>query len=293
MTHELKSSTAPEALELIAYADGRLSAVSARGREIAQWLQTHPAAQRRVDDYRRQDRDIRAAFDGWLSAPVPMHLKPAVLRQQRRRGIPQWAMAASIALAAAVVLNLAVRDAPPQDEALVRFAQAAAEQADQQATAPASILAATPDFMPQDFTLSGERQITSAEGPLTLQVFRHADGRELQLFIGEQDETLAQTPHWLRTGEQSLVYWKQGSRMYALSGAISETELGEVAARAMQSPADDLQLAADVPTVIAPSVDSDATQTTIILPPSAASDLQVQPADDPAVQLISAPSPIL
>lgn len=154
-THRLHRH-APDELELIAYADGRLDAGSARGREIEAWLKSHPAADARVRAYVRQDQDIREHYAPLLAEPLPPQLRPNVIRHRQGGGRsrpPQVAVAAVVAATLVVALALAwllypnaetpeaQRHAGP-DEAVI------APQPDQSVVAPQidqSVIAPQPD----------------------------------------------------------------------------------------------------------------------------------------------------
>jgi anti-sigma factor RsiW len=56
-------------LDLLAYADGRVT--GERARRIAAYLQENPDLQRRVQDFARQDRELHERFDRYAEEPLP------------------------------------------------------------------------------------------------------------------------------------------------------------------------------------------------------------------------------
>lgn len=246
MTSDAQLRQAPDEPELMAYADGRIDAGSARGREIEAWLAGQPAARRRVQDYARQDREIRQHFAPRLAAPLPARLRLQAIRR-RRSSVRTWMAVPTAASIAAVVLGWSLRVDPGARE-LDRFAHAVAHHLATDAVhdpiqAPHDASVA-PDSLSAGFELAGMRHLESADRWYTEYAYRDADGRSLRLFVGDRQEG-GEEPHWLRAGDQIVVYWDSGSRMYALSGAVSESELRRVAMHAMQRTREDLQVAED------------------------------------------------
>jgi anti-sigma factor RsiW len=259
----------PDELELVAYADGRLDGDSARGREIAAWLDSQPAARRRVHDYVQQDREIRAQFASCFAAPLPPRLDLAAIRRRQRRRLRGFGAAAAallVAVAAAWLLPERGRDAD-----LERFAQDVVLQLERD---PAELRTpaanARPAFIPEDFTATGMRELHAASGPLTEYVYHDADGRSLLLFVSGEPQAADGALHWRHAGDRSIVYWQSDGRRYALSGEIHAPELQLLALQALQQPAIETPLSDDAatlavaePSIVAPQVEAQ----TLIMPP--------------------------
>lgn len=278
MNERIDPGRAPGELELIAFAEGRIDADALRGREIAAWLQTQPQARQRVDGYVRQDRAIRAAFASKLGEPVPARLRLATIRRRRDRACRRWTGGVAAMTAGAAVLVLAMRpESPARGDSLEVFAQTVLEQIETDAPPAWNVAVAaqvSPVFIPGTFELAGARRMETSGGVVTEQLYRDADGRSLRLFIGEEPPPAAAAPRWRQVGGQQLVYWESGDRHYALSGGIDATELQQLAARAMQAPAEPLRLASEaVPEpAVAETIES------VTLPPETAQPVGATPA---------------
>lgn len=279
---------APDEWALAAFAEGRLDAGSARGREIAAWLHAHPQARARVDEYARQDREIRAVFAAKFAEPVPARLQPAAIRRRQRREYLRWTGAvAGIAVTVVLVSALSTAQRTPAGS-LDGFAQDVLRQIESDAPAQRDTAAQpVPMLAPAGFELAGERRMQAASGMLTEQFYRDAGGRSLRLFIGIDPRKPAIEPQWLYADGQHVVYWEVDGRRYALSGAIDRPELQQLAAQVMPMPDDGLQLAGDAAvaqtteaaraTTFEPVVLPAATQPTSTEPASTQLDVGVDP----------------
>ena len=224
---------APDERELIAYADGRIDSNSANGREIAAWLETQPAALRRVREYMQQDRDIRAHYASRLAAPLPPHLRPASMRRRLRRNL-RTAVAATAAVIIAAVATWLLQERLHAN-GLDRFAQDVALQLGRDHTdAQMPVAEMRPAFMPEHFAVTGIRQLQASSGALTEYRYRDAGGRNLYLFVSGEPQASDDTLHWRHDDGRSIVYWQHQGRRYALTGELHVPELQQLAHQALQ-----------------------------------------------------------
>lgn len=87
--------------DLHASVDGRLPA--ARQAEVEAWLREHPADAERLNQYRRQNAALRAAYDAVLNEPVPPFLQAALQSHPPRAAwMRHAAMFAALALGAVI-----------------------------------------------------------------------------------------------------------------------------------------------------------------------------------------------
>lgn len=236
MNTETDLGPAPEEAELIAYADGHLAVESPRGREIAAWLEQHPGVRRRLQDYQRQDEDIRAHYAPLLAAAVPPHLQLDGIRQHRDRYRSRWLAVAATCGFVALALSWSVHlnEAPSGLDSFARGVSLQMQAGIEQELQSAPVVTAPEyDFIPPGFSLRGERRLVSETTPLTEYLYTAEDGRELRLFVGQRERHEPDMPKWLRDEDLSLVYWEQGSQLFALSGNLSEPELESVALQGM------------------------------------------------------------
>jgi anti-sigma factor RsiW len=91
--------------DLHAYVDDVLE--SARQAEIALYLEGHPDVALRVEEYRRQREELRAAFAPVAEEPLPPELTLAHLIERRRTPARRPALRWGVQVAAAVLLLLA------------------------------------------------------------------------------------------------------------------------------------------------------------------------------------------
>jgi anti-sigma factor RsiW len=246
MSEPAAAGHAPDEWTLIAYADGRLDADCARGREVAAWLLAHPCERQRVEDYARQDRQLRASFAAKLAEPVPVSLQLSAIRRRRRHLRLRWSgIAVAVATLAGLLLMLPRQH--QSGDALEGFAQDVLQQVESGAAAPRVVAASAdpvPMLMPAGFELTAERRLQAAGGLLTEQRYRDAAGRSLRLFMSEEPDDPAIRTQALQAGALHIVYWQADGRHYALSGEIGEIELQQIAAQVMPLPDDGLHLAA-------------------------------------------------
>ncbi len=111
--------------ELHAYADDRLP--PARHAEIERLLAQDPALRQRVDDWRRQNEALRAAFAFRAREPVPRSLHVGQLLEARLSRTASWRVAAGLVLALAVgaLGGWVARGRPPRTDMAWLTAQAA------------------------------------------------------------------------------------------------------------------------------------------------------------------------
>lgn len=80
--------------DLHAFIDGALD--DAREAEVSTYLESHPDIAARIESYRRQRLNLRAALDPIIDKPVPTHLTLSHVMEARRQRRPFiWALAAA------------------------------------------------------------------------------------------------------------------------------------------------------------------------------------------------------
>lgn len=193
--------------DLHALIDGQLSA--ARRAEVEAWLDRHPEAAVRVDAWRRQDDDLRAAFLGVEDEPTPARLNIRNLTSGRRTWRGDWRGAA-----AAAVLLLAVggaagwalhgwnRPAPSRGiEALAQEAAASyavyASDLERPIEIPASNRTVldqwvshrigrpvrAPDLSGSGFQLLGGRLVATPNGPAGMFLYQAEGGARVAMLV--------------------------------------------------------------------------------------------------------------
>lgn len=225
--------------ELHAYVDERLE--PARRREVALYLAANPAQAERIEGWRSDARQLRAALAGLGDQPLNPRLDPrSVRREVRQRRHRQWASAAMLLVALGVggLGGWQARESslqasnPPMADALQAhrlFAHAAA--LDLTVQRPAQLQAwlgehfgqvgQLPDLSAYGFMPVGARLLSNEQGPAALLVFEDARGERVSLFLRSPSERFVRMPSGERVeGPLQARYWSQGAYNYALVSEV-------------------------------------------------------------------------
>jgi anti-sigma factor RsiW len=189
--------------ELHAYVDGVLEAE--RRRIVEQFLQTHPDAARRVTIYIAQRQELRAAFVGCPTKPIPPELNLAHLIEARlmSRGTPWRSVAAAVlALVLGSITGWVVGSQPEHGidtlarEGAASYAVYASDRhrpVEMPATEGSALIQwlsirlnrpiAAPDLTLAGYRLLGGRLLSSPEGAAGLFIYENARGDRLTLYV--------------------------------------------------------------------------------------------------------------
>jgi anti-sigma factor RsiW len=239
--------------ELQAYADGRLP--QARRAAVEAWLAEHPEEAERIAAYRRLGEEVRAAYDGMLSEPVPEHLKRTASRRLPLRRIA--AVLAWIALGAALGAGamwemrperIVVQTAP--DGALMaRRAAMAHAVYSPEVRHPVEVAASeeqhlvawlskrlgvklrAPKLDDAGMSLVGGRLLPGDSGPVAQFMYQSQNGRRLTLYVRTEASRNRETAfRYARENNVGVFYWIDREAGYAIASSdLSKDELLRVA----------------------------------------------------------------
>lgn len=235
-------------LDLLAYADGLLDMDPGRKREVEAYLQKHPKEAARVRDYADQNDAIRRLYGPLLAEPVPERLQATL---DQRPGttmgyIALTAIAAGLLLAAGFIGWMVGKSGQPATWPVQAFVEQAmtthlrphlasgsgTDVAEEGVTQPLNWLSQhtarqlqPPDLSQQGFSLVDKRLIT-ADGPETAQVtYAAPSGERLSLFLRTRWQEEASQIHFAEDEDVTMVYWFDGSLVYALVGQLDRQEM--------------------------------------------------------------------
>jgi anti-sigma factor RsiW len=230
--------------DLQAYVDEVLE--SARRAEVVEYLSSHPEEARRIDRYRNQRADLRAALAPIAEEPLPSELNLARMLQARRRpslAWTRWAAAAAVLLCLGGVAGWAVRGATePTRRGILALAGEATDSyqvyasdrvrpvevdpsdraglvrwASDRLGHPVSV----PDLSGSGYRFMGGRLVATPHGPAALFMYDDQRGTRLVLLTREMDAD-RNTPmsRHSRDGLEGFTWSKQGVG-YSLIGPPS------------------------------------------------------------------------
>ena len=236
--------------ELHAYADNQLS--RGRAEEVAAAIAREPALAARVAEIRRQNAQLRDAFDPWLAEPLPRKLLAAASGVCRRS---QWqpialAVAASLLFGIGLgwigrgeVLQRAGTPVTFEREAALTHALYAADP-----NRPVEIWAAeekrmvswlskrlafplhAPDLNSVGFALVGGRLVAGNEKPGALFMYENADKQRISLFVRKDAENARETGfRYAYENGVGVFYWIDDACGYAITGRIDRGQLLAIA----------------------------------------------------------------
>ncbi|AGI24511.1 transmembrane regulator PrtR [Pseudomonas sp. ATCC 13867] len=225
----------PDEHDLHAYLDDQLD--PARRQWVEAWLAAHPEDARRVEGWRQDAQQLRAAFAGQGRGPVPEALDPARIRRdlrQRRRSRLATAAALLVALGIGGMSgwqmrgdSLARSSVPMQDavQAYRLFAEVNQNGLDLRdggdlRTWLARYLKDAPPPPALDrvgLKTVGARLLATEQGAAALVIYEDGQGRRLTFFIRPPGPRHEMLPQGQRTdGDLLTRYWSQGGYNYAV-----------------------------------------------------------------------------
>jgi anti-sigma factor RsiW len=225
----------PSEDDLHAYLDGQLDAEQMRAVEA--YLAANPEVAARVEGWRRDAQQLRAALANLKLPPSNPRLEPAYIRaSMRARKQRRLALAASflLALGAGGLGGWQAREMsllaanPPMQDALqahrlfaldpvvdIRVRQPGELQAwlDQRFSHAARI----PDLSPYGFTPVGGRWLVTEQGAAALLLFEDGQGQRVSLYLRAPGSLYpAMRKGQRRDGELEARYWSRNGYNYAL-----------------------------------------------------------------------------
>lgn len=236
------SQLIPSEDELHAYVDECLD--PERRRAVELYLAANPEQAARVEGWRRDARQLRAALSGFAGQSPNPRLDPAhVRRELRRRRQRRWASAAVLLVTLGIgglggwqvrEASLMASNLPMADAVQAHRLFADASALDLNANDPARLqswlgqhfrhVGNVPDLSAYGFTPLGARLLSNEQGPAALLVFEDAKGQRVSLFLRSPGEHFARMPSGERTdGQLQARYWSHGDYNYALVSAASDS----------------------------------------------------------------------
>lgn len=240
--------------DVSAYADGKLP--EERRSALAAALERDPALAARVSAIRRQNADLRDAFDPWLAEPLPRELIAAAKPPRGRKSAHgRWALAAWASAAALVIgvglgwmgrdetLQLAGTPTTFPRQAALTHALYATDP-----NRPVEIWANeedrlvrwlskrlnfplhAPDLRAMGYDLVGGRLVAGNERPGALFMYENADKQRISLLVRKDNERTPDTAfrYALEDGV-GVFYWIDDACGYALSGRLDKGQLLAIA----------------------------------------------------------------
>ncbi|MDD1976141.1 MULTISPECIES: anti-sigma factor family protein [Pseudomonas] len=235
------SQLIPSEGELHAYVDECLD--PERRRAVELYLAANPEQAMRVDGWRRDARQLRAALSGLAGQPANPRLDPAYIRgERRRRQQRRWANTAVLLLALGMGglggwhmrdASLVASNLPMADALQAHRLFADAGTLDLSARDPLRLQAwlgqhfrhvgNLPDLSAYGFTPLGARLLSNEQGPAALLVFEDSQGQRISLFLRSPGERFARMPSGERIdGQLQARYWSHGDYNYALVSNASD-----------------------------------------------------------------------
>lgn len=236
------SQLIPSEDELHAYVDECLE--PERRRAVELYLAAHSDQAMRVEGWRRDARQLRAALSGHAGQVPNPRLDPAhVRRELRQRRQRRWANAAVLLVTLGIgglggwqvrEASLVASNLPMADAVQAHRLFADAQALDLSARDPARLQAwlgehfrhvgNLPDLSSYGFTPLGARLLSNEQGPAALLVFEDAQGQRISLFLRTPGEHFARMPSGERTdGQLQARYWSRGDYNYALVSAATDS----------------------------------------------------------------------
>lgn len=245
------SELTPTESDLHAYVDGQLDAE--RRQWIEAWLASHPQDARRVEGWKQDAQNLRAALANRALSPSSLALEPAHIRQRlRARHRSRLAIAATLLVALGVGslggwqardMTLAEHEKPMGDAVQAYRLFAANGSAAQLDTRDGeSVLGWLGRYLenaslPADLDRLGLRSVgarllATEQGAAALVIYEDAQGHRLSFFIRPPGAGRHLLPHGQRLdGELITRYWSQGDYNYALisrSDNLQSTQVGQL-----------------------------------------------------------------
>lgn len=240
-------------IDLLGYADGFLDADPERKRAVEAFLREHPTEAERVNAYIEQNREIRRLYGPVIAEPLPERILEVLHRRRSYGGGGRWLRAAAsvgvLVAAAAGGWVIGFEQHPPSvvdsfvEQALAVHPQARQEQqrlapridlasaggAVGRLPEPAAIDADPPDLSRLGYTLQDRRVVGSGEDEMVQMTYRHADGRQLSLFLKSRAQPDDRKIVFSDSGDVTMAHWLDGPLIYGVVAEGGEPEVEAVA----------------------------------------------------------------
>jgi len=245
--------------DLQAYVDDRLA--PERRADVEAYLAEHPETAARLEGYREQRADLRAALAPLADAPIPPELNLARMIEDRHRATRRlWRGAAS--MAAALVLLVAggaggwlMRGASmPAQYGVAALAREAADSyvvygldhthpvefhANDRARLAAwirrriGLSIAIPDLSSAGYSFMGGRLVATSHGPAALFMYDDRHGARVVMLVRPMQRKDQNAPmKQYRDQRMASIAWADGGIGYSLTGAASANVLHPLADQA-------------------------------------------------------------
>lgn len=239
--------------DLHAYVDGALE--PERQAEVADYLQAHPDAARRVAGFSAQRELLRGALAPIADAPLPSALNLSrMIESRKHRRSPAWrAVAALLLICIGAGAGWALRgviEVAPASSGLAALAQEAAYSYNVYApdrVRPVEIRASdsaqlvqwtstrlhqpvkVPDLSSSGYRLMGGRLVATGHGPAAMFMYDDDHGERLVVLTRPMasDQSQPMTPH--SSGDVSGFAWADGGMGYSLVGQSAPEALRPIA----------------------------------------------------------------
>jgi len=235
--------------DLQAYVDGRLTAE--RRALVEAWLASRPDEAERVAAYQRLGNEVRAAYDGMLSEPVPERLTRAATRRvawRRVAAIAGW-IALGMVIGAAGGWQLRperlVAQFAPDSTIIARRAAVAHATYSPEVRHPVEVGAddeqhlvawlskrlgikvRAPKLDEAGMSLVGGRLLPGDTGPVAQFMYQSQNGKRLTLYVRTEASRNRETAfRYARENNVAVFYWIDREAGYALASAdLSKDEL--------------------------------------------------------------------
>jgi len=239
--------------DLQAYADGRLP--EARRAAVEAWLATRPDEAERIAAYRRLATEVRAAYEGMISEPVPERLARAATRRmpwRRMAAVAAWVL---LGIAIGAPLGWQVRRerivAQPVPDTVLIARRAAVAHAtyspevrhpvevgaeDEQhlvtwLSKRLGVKVKAPKLDEAGMGLVGGRLLPGENAPVAQFMYQNQNGRRLTLYVRTEASKNRETAfRYARENNVGVFYWIDREVGYALASAdLSRDELLKLA----------------------------------------------------------------
>lgn len=250
-------------LDLLAYADGRLS--GDRALSVEAYLRRNPELARRISDFPEQDRELHRHFDRYGDEPLPDRLasllddRPVQGRGQRSAARVRQSLAAVILMgltgaggwwlgysgntdAAATKAFVAAavetyRSAAPPSNEEVAGAQrlASGEPTLQRFSNRIALELRAPDLSAQGYRLVDKHRVRlDGQQGLALR-YAGAKGDEVQVFLKNRWRDRPHDVHEEQRGDVTVTYWNDGPIAIAMATAQNDAAVVDALTRQVQT----------------------------------------------------------
>lgn len=241
--------------DLHAYVDGFLD--EQRARQFEDYLKRHPEVKAQVEDYARQNKLLRQAFELESTGPVPLRLLSVLNRPVKNIWPDVGKIAAVIVLCVvsagggwwgahqnAVVMSeedgmvgqflqqVALNSKKPFEAMSVQKLEINADtQADplNWLTQKVALEMQAPNLATQGYSIRWRRLVTLESQAFVELTYANAAGDTIKLYMKTRWEREAPTLEFVQKEDQSIAYWQDGPLVYALSGSFDRDRATKIA----------------------------------------------------------------